>query len=56
MRKMIFSLVWFVIGILHMCNVSMECEKENPNRFAMTVDGINGVLCMFLGVLYQLDT
>lgn len=55
MRRMIFSLVWFIIGVLHMVNVSMESEKEKPNRFVMTVDGINGVLCMFLGILYQLD-
>ena len=56
MRKMVFSLVWFVIGILHMVNVSMESEKEKPNRFVMLVDSSNGLLCMLLGILYQLDT
>ena len=56
MRRMIFSLVWFAIGILHMINVSMESEKEKPNKFAMVTDSSNGILCMLLGILYQLDT
>ena len=56
MRRMIFSLVWFIIGVLHMCNVSIESEKEKPNRFVMIVDSSNGLLCMLLGILYQLDT
>lgn len=55
MRKMIMSLIWFTIGVLDICIVSNEKQKEKPDKFYAGLMGTSGVLCMFLGILYQLD-
>ena len=55
MRKMLFSIVWFTIGVLQMVTVSNEKEKEKPDKFYMILTGLNGILSMTLGCLYQLD-